>query len=158
LQRRASLPRPYDPSIALFLWIAGTIAFAGWNAIRAPRLLTWTLTENSLRRGKTGRDLVIQFDEIESIVVGLPGLSAPLIKLSRNYWEMVRERGKALFVRLRGGRVIQLSLSTFHYHGGEKLMKEFLRLNATKVVGFGTYSFEERKRSTWAGVNMIVKM
>jgi hypothetical protein len=139
----------------MFTWIAGTIIFAAWIVIRAPYMMTWSLTETGLRRGKNGRGLVISFDEIESIVIGLPDL-APFLRLSRNYEQMTRDRRGAFFVRLSGRRVIQLTFLTFHYRGGAKLMKEFLRLNAAKVVGRETYSQDELRKFSRTGVNRIV--
>jgi hypothetical protein len=114
--------------------------------------MTWSLTETSLRRGKNGRGLVILLDEIESLVIDLPDLS-PWLRFSRNYEQMVRDRSGAFFVRLSGRRVIQLTFLTFHYRGGEKLMKEFLRLNVAKVVGPETYAREELRKFAWTGVN-----
>lgn len=145
------------PSIGLWIWVTATVIFAAWFAIRGPLVLTWSLTETSLRRGKYKRGLVIWFDEIESIVIGLPDLS-PLLRLSRNYEEMVGNRRGALFVRLRGRRVIQLTFLTFHYRGGAKLMKEFLRLNAAKVVGRETYNQDELRKFSRTGVNRIVSV
>ncbi|HEY5744317.1 MAG TPA: hypothetical protein VIS99_17465 [Terrimicrobiaceae bacterium] len=147
----------FHPSFGMFLWIAGTVCFAGWFAIRAPHTMTWTLTETSLRQGKYGRGVVILFDEIESIVIGLPDLS-PLLKFSRNYVQMARDRKRAFFVRLRGRRVIQLTFVTFHYRGGEKLMEEFLRLNFAKVVGRATYTPDELRKFSRTGVNRIVRV
>jgi hypothetical protein len=141
----------------MFTWITCTVIFAAWIAIRAPYMMTWSLTETSLRRGKNGRGLVILFDEIESIVIGVPDLT-PFLRVSRNYEQMVRDRSGALFVRLRGRRAIQLTFLTFHYRGGAKLMKEFLRLNAAKIVGRETYSQDELRKFSRTGLNRLVTM
>ena len=147
----------FYPSIGMFVWIATTVIFAAWVAIRGLFMLRWSLTETSLRRGKHGDGLVILFDDIESIVIGLPEVS-PLLGLSRQYHDMVQQRRTGFFVRLRGGRVIQLAFQTFHYRGGATLMEEFLRLNVTKVVGRETYSQHELRKFAWIGVNKIVNV
>ncbi len=147
----------FYPSISMFTWITCTVIFAGWLAIRAPYMMTWSLTETSLRRGKNGRGLVILFDEIESIVIGLPDLS-PWLRFSRNYEQMVRDRSGAFFVRLSGRRAIQLTFLTFHYRGGAKLMEEFLRLNVAKVVGRETFTQDELRKFSRTGLNRMVAM
>lgn len=98
---------------------------------------------------------MIPFDEIESIVVGLSELS-PIVMFSRKYKDLVAERREAFFIRLRWCTRYSMALLTFHYRGGAKLMREFLRLNAAKVVGAHTYSLDERKNFAWAKVNTIV--
>lgn len=63
-----------EVSRTALLWIWGilTVAVLAWSIVRDPHLLTWSLTERDLRRGKKQHNLVIPFDDIESIVIGMP--------------------------------------------------------------------------------------
>ena len=147
----------------LKIWGIITFVIILWCVLRDPHVLTWTLTKTDIRRGKNRADLVIQFDEIESIVLGLPPQLPCFFRISRflpgsrgAYRNLVALRSMALLLRLRGGRIMPLNFMTAQYQNGQIFMEAFLRLNASKVIGSESYTDAEIRRLSTAALNRIV--
>jgi hypothetical protein len=149
--------KPSRP-LLICVWATLTVAVIAWGAIRDPELLTWTLTTSDLRRGRSQPWVVFDFDDIQSIVVGVP----PRLPW---YWRWARihpaysgalaVRASSIFVRLRGGRGIPLNFVTGQFLGGQALMEQFVRQHASKIVGSDTYTEQELHRIERANLNRI---
>jgi hypothetical protein len=143
------------------VWAALTIFLLGWSIIRDRQNLTWSLTNTEIWRGNGIPNLVIPFDEIESIVIGLPSHLPWFLRLARvhpashaAHQNLVTVRSTALLLRMSGRRLMPLTFLTGQYRGGEQ-MREFLRLNAAKIVGRDTYSDAEIRCLATASLNTI---
>jgi len=152
-----------EPSRPLIIAIWGclTLAVLAYCILHDPQVLTWTITKNELRRGKKRNDIVIPFEEIESIVTGMP-LQCPWYlqptRFHPGYRNLLVLRKTALLLRLQGGRLLPLNLMTAQYENGYALMEYLLRSNDSKVVGPESYTEAEIRRLTSAiGFNRIIK-
>jgi hypothetical protein len=133
----------WTPSLPFFIgvWAVLTTAVVVWSLRRDPELLTWTLTNSDLRRGKREPRVMFSFQDIETIVVGVPS-RFPV-------------RAASIFVRLRGGRRIPLNFVTGQFIDGHSLMKQFIQLNAGKIVGPETFTRQELRKMRRADLNQI---
>lgn len=154
----ASVSRPMFFSA----WVVLTLFIMGWSVVRDRQNLTWSLTSTELRRGKTAPNLVIPFDDIESIVLGLPSQLPWFLRLARvhpashaAHRNLVTVRSTAFLLRLRDRRLLPLTFLTGQYRDGERMMREFLRLNAAKIVGGETYTEAEIRCLATASLNTI---
>lgn len=155
----AEVSRPF----LLSAWMIFTLLAVVWCVIRDPQVLTWSLTSAELCRGKTHYNLVIPFCDIESIVIGLPPRLPWFFRIARlnprsrgTYENLVTLRSTALLLRLRGGRIMPLTFLTAQYRDGAQMMREFLRLNAAKIVGPETYTEREIRKLGTTSLNRIV--
>jgi len=122
-------------------WLIITPLVLIWSLVNDPENLTWTLTKKDLRLGLDQDDLVIAFDEIESIIPGLPRL--PLMSRLGHFLPggygvchgSAGQQGTAFLLRLRNGRSVLLDFSTPSQEDGQTLMKAFLEINAAKIIG-----------------------
>lgn len=133
----------WNPSLPFLisLWAILTTAVIIWSVRRDPELLTWTLTNSDLRRGKREPHVMFSFQEIETIVVGVPS--------------RLPVRAASIFVRLRGGRRIPLNFVTGQFLDGHSLMEQFLQLNTAKIVGPETFTEQELRKMRRADLNRI---
>lgn len=139
-------------------WAVLTVAVIACCAIRDPELLTWTLTTSNLRRGRRQQRVVFEFDEIESIVVGVPPRLPWYLRWARihpAYSRALAVRSASIFVRLRGGRRIPLNFVTGQFVDGQTLMEQFVQLHASKVVGPNSYTEQELCRMERADLNRV---
>jgi len=122
-------------------WLIVTPLALIWSLVYETENLTWTLTPKDLRLGLDQDDLVITFDEIESIVPGLPRL--PLLFrlghfLPSGYGichaSAIRQN-TAFLLRLRDGRSVLLDFTAPSQEDGQTLMKAFLQINEAKIIG-----------------------
>jgi hypothetical protein len=150
----------WKPSRPLLIgaWAVLTLAVIAWCVIRDPELLTWTLTTSDLRRGRRRQQVIFEFDDIESIVVGVPARLPWYLRWMRvhpAYSRALAVRGASIFVRLRGGRRIPLNFVTGQFLYGHTLMEQFIRQHASKIVGPDTYTEQELHRMERADLNRI---
>ena len=138
--------------ITFVAWALVTLLAYIWFIARDPENLTWTLTKKELRRGLDQDDLVIAFDEIESIIPGLPRLSSWSSHLGRilpggqGAWHgSAPQQTTAFLLRLSGERCVLLDFSAAPQENGRALMEAFLQLNAAKIIG--------RKNDSEAGIS-----
>jgi hypothetical protein len=113
----------------------------------------FAITPTHLQVGRRPRETVIEFSDIESIVVGLPEQQSRLMRLARHshynalaYQEIVERRRDALLLRLRGGRYLALYIPPRLVGNAEMLRFTVLQVNRCKVVGADSYTPEEIKR------------
>jgi len=149
-------------SVALVIWACLSAIVLGYCIVHDPHVLTWTLTENDLRRGRKRNDIVISFEEIDSIVIGLPPHLPWYLQLTRFHRacrNLVALRRMTLLLRLHGGRLLPLNLMTVQYQNGQALMESLLRLNESKVTGPETYTEAEiRRLKSAVGFNRIINV
>ncbi len=147
-----------SPAMIWSAWGCLLVVVMTWCCIYDPELLTWTLTTTDLRRGKKWPKVIFRFDDVESIVIGVPphmpwflswGCIHPAF---RRAWAL---RCLSVFVRLRGGRRIPLNLLSRQFLDGYMLMEQFVRLHATKVVGHDTYTDQELRKMERADLNRV---
>lgn len=146
------------PPMIIGLWLALSLAIMVWCAVRDPELLTWTLTEMDLRRGRHAQQVVLSFDEIESIIVGVPPVLPWYLRWMRlhpNGNAALQIRSASILVRLQGGRRIPLNFVTGQFVDGPSFMDRFLQLHQDKLVGQDTYTPAERKKLETADLNRI---
>jgi hypothetical protein len=136
----------------VWAWVAVTLVILIWSALRDPELLTWTLTTQDLRRGKRTPKVMLRFQEIESIVIGMPVRLPWYIKLAAfhpfahyAYQNLERVRESTLLVRLSGRRYMPLNFLTGQFVNGQELMRAFISLNESKIVGKKTYTKDEER-------------
>ncbi len=160
---RAVTDAEVSRSSILMAWGIITLLIIVWCVLRDSHVLTWTLTETDLRRGKNQDDLVIPFDDIESIVLGLPPRLPWFFRIARfhprsrgAYRNLMVLRSTAFLLRLRDGRIMPLNFMTAQYQNGQAFMEAFLRLNASKVIGPESYTDAEIRRLGVAPLNRIV--
>ena len=153
---RALFHREISKTTIIAIWAGlATLVFV-WGVLREPKELIWTLTAIDLRRGRKRNDLVISFDEIQSIVIGLPEFQSAA-RLQFLFADLVTLRRGVLLLRLAGGRLMALNLNPTIYRNGVALMDAFLRLNATKVIGAESYTPVEVQALNKPILNRIVR-
>lgn len=150
----------WKPSRPLLIgvWAVLSVAIIAWCAIRDPELLTWTLTTSDLRRGRRQPQVVFTFDDIESIVVGVPPRLPWYLRWMRIHPAADRAlavRSASIFVRLSGSRRIPLNFVTGQFLDGQTLMEQFVRQHASKIVGPETYTEQELHRMERVDLNRI---
>jgi hypothetical protein len=137
-----------EPSRPMF-WLAavvisGAVVGLTWAS---ERRLYFAVTPHSLEIGRSPRETIVEFDEIESIVVGLPPKQPWWIRFNpkasgvKQYLSALR-RG-AILVRLRGGRYLALNLLISDLASVPELTETLLRLNRAKLRGQESYTPEE---------------
>jgi small-conductance mechanosensitive channel len=99
----------WETTVAAWALIAVIGVVCTWTFIRSTY---FAVTPSLLQIGRSPRETIVEFSEIESIVVGLPPQQSrltPLIRLS-HYHEAYRRtdeaRRQAILLRLRGGRYL----------------------------------------------------
>jgi hypothetical protein len=139
-------------------WAGVSAIVMVWCAIRDPELLTWTLTTSDLRRGKRRQVVMFNFEDVESIVIGVPPRLPWFLrwmKFHPAYGRAVSVRSASIFVRFHGKRRIPLNFVTGQFVDGRELMEQFVRLNSVKVVGQDSYSEQELRKLERADLNRI---
>ena len=138
---RAVTDAEVSRSSILMAWGIITLVIILWCVLRDPHVLTWTLTETDVRRGKNQDDLVIPFDDIESIVLGLPPRLPWFFRIARfhprsrgAYRNLVVLRSTAFLLRLRGGRIMPLNFMTAQYQNGQAFMEAFLPTQTARSI------------------------
>ena len=127
------------------------VGFIGWSIMRDREILTWRLSDSKLQQGNRSIGVSAPFTDIESIVIGLPKNSS--VNYAIKYTESRGRRfttgneflrNTALFIRLKGNRILILNLLSDHYKNGRAVMTEFIKLNASKV-NKSTFTFTEQE-------------
>jgi len=152
------LQRPLTQREAQLLILVIASLFFLWGASKAG--FVWVLSTKDFRSVLRGRTTILfAFDEIESIVVGVPA-DLPLLlkwmKFSGNMKAALKSRSLSIFIRLKGGR--RMALNFLIYAEGRALMKAFAELNSEKIVGPETYSETELKKMTVADLNKVFEI
>jgi hypothetical protein len=128
--------------------------------IHMARQMTWTLTATDLRQGKRRPVVVFRFDEIESMVIGVP-MRPPRFPRGEKILpvlQSIRELHRtSVLVRLQGGRRILLNLLSAQFRNGPLLTRQFLQLNEAKVVGADTYTERELSKMQRAVLNQVFR-
>ncbi|MCU1292631.1 MAG: hypothetical protein JWP08_1481 [Bryobacterales bacterium] len=150
----------WKPSRPLLIgaWAAITAAVMAWCVIRDPESLTWTLTTSDLRRGQRRQQVIFEFNDIESVVIGVPSRLPWYLcwmRVHPAYSRALGVRGASIFVRLRGDRRIPLNFVTGQFLNGQELMEQFVRQHASKIVGPETYTEQELHRMERADLNRV---
>jgi len=102
--------------------------------------------------------VVFQFDEIESIVLGVPAKFPWYLRwmqIHPNYNAALAVRSASVFVRLHGRRRMPLNFVTSQFLYGREVMQEFVNRNAAKVVGPETFTEEELRKMERADLNRV---
>jgi len=140
------------PEITLALWalVSGVGSICTLAGIRATY---FAVTSSQLQIGRSPRETIVEFSEIESIVVGLPAQQSLFPRIGRylphsapGHRRMARRRRNAIFIRLRGERYVALSIPRIIVANVESLNSTLLWLNRSKVVGADSYTPKEIKR------------
>jgi hypothetical protein len=133
---------------------------------------TWTICHFSyfavapaqLQIGRSPRETVIEFSEIESIVEGLPAQQSLLMRMG-GHGEMAgalamiaRMRKEALLLRLTGGRFLAFYVSPFYFANVDEVRMTLLERNRNKVLARDSYTPEEIKRLGSVRFNVIGKL
>jgi hypothetical protein len=111
------------------------------------RRLYFAVMPRSLQIGRSPRETIVEFSEIESIVVGLPPKLPWWVRFNpkalgaRSYLSTLR-RG-AILMRLHGGRYLALNMRISDLANVPELTATLLRLNRDKVLGQDSYTPEE---------------
>ena len=135
----------------LVIWtlIAGVGIIASWITIRNTY---FAVMPGQLQIGRSPRETIVEFSEIESIVVGLPAYQSRLERISRFDHttvalreKMARMRQEAIFLRLRDGHYLALYISRFLIANADALKSTLLTQNRSKVIGPDSYTPEEIK-------------
>lgn len=138
--------------VALGLWaLVSTVAIiATWATIRTAHI---AVAPNYLQIGRSPRETIVDFSEIESLVEGLPAQESAMMKMGR--WShysapamerVSRLRREIIFLRLSGGRFLALYISTIVFANAHSLRMALLERNRNKLVGADSYTPEEIKR------------
>ncbi len=117
-----------------------------------------------LQIGRSPRETVIDFSEIESIVVGLPPLQSLLMRVGR-HGEMAGAmaaaewvRRETIYLRLTGGRYLALYVSPVYFANAGEVRTSLVQRNRSKVKGRESYTPEESKRLVSVRINVIRMM
>ena len=128
--------------------------------VHMAQMMTWTLTATDLRQGKRRPIVVFRFDEIESMVIGVP-MRPPRFPRGEKILpvlQSIRELHRtSVLVRLQGDRRILLNLLSAQFRNGPLLMRQFLQLNEAKVVGTDTYTERELSKIQRAVLNQVFR-
>jgi hypothetical protein len=150
-----------SPSLILSVWGCLSVIALTWCYVYDRESLTWTLTTIDLRRGKHWPKTIFRFDNVESIVIGVP-VNIPwflawgrMHSSFRHTWAL---RRLSIFVRLRGGRRIALNFLSGQFLDGHVLMEQFTLLHAARCVGPDTYTGQELRRMQTARLNRVFTM
>jgi hypothetical protein len=134
----------------LFAWITVTLAVAAWAYTRDINRLFYTLTSDALLIGRSPFATVIRFEEIESMVIGLPAHMPWWLRIQRfnpkargYYHSLTSSRANTILVRLSKKRYLPLCLDYAFLDKGSELMQEFIRRNKSKIVNNNTYTDHE---------------
>ncbi len=151
---------PLSHPLLLAAWAALTGILVVWSFLRDRRNLYAALTPDSLRIGRSDA-IIVPFEEIRSIVLGLPpGLpwwvAFTRIVNPRAYRQLMRSRENVLLLRLSGGRYLPLSLGGPWIQDGLTLMEGLLEIQEAKIVDSSSYTAEERKRLRLARTQRII--
>lgn len=132
------------------LWMAVTTAIVGWTIRHDYRHVCYTLLSDAIELGRGTHATRIGFDEIESIVTGLPEKLHWIFRLQRFnpksrglHRNIVQARENTLLLRLHGDRYLPLNTSYASLANGRKFMTDFIELNRAKLVGRKTYTERE---------------
>jgi hypothetical protein len=150
----------FEHSLLLSSLVAGTGIYCTLYAIRATY---FAITRGRLQIGRSPRETIVEFADIESIVVGLPAQQSRLMRSARHvhstaiaYQDMVDRRQGTVLIRLKGERHLALYVSPRLVANAVTLVSTFLQLNADKIVGPQSYTREEIKRLVNVRFNTVV--
>ena len=142
--------------------ISGIGIIASWAAIRGTY---FAVTPARLQIGRSPRETIVEFDEIESIVVGLPTQQSGILRLGRfshfsqaNYRKLAERRRDSIPLRLRGGNYLALYIPRAFIANPDTLKSTLLRRNRGKVVGAETYTPHETSRLGNVNFNRVRMM
>jgi hypothetical protein len=135
----------------LTVWsvIAGVGTIANWISVRR---MYFAVMPGQLQVGRSPHETIIEFSEIESLVVGLPPDQSRMARIARfdhmtsGARKVVEQmRRDAVFIRLRSGHYLALYISTFWFANADALKSTLLQRNREKVIGADSYTPEEVK-------------
>lgn len=164
----------WNPGRAMIIaaWAVIGISAALWCFLKDPLFQRWTLTSTDLRRGRRGRrgrwepKVVFSFDEVESVVPGLPAEVPRYCRWLRfvspqgaaTIQAAQQVRGATIYVRLHGGRGIALNFWNAWYHNGIPMMHQFVQMHEARIVGQETYTEQELRRLGKPSCNKVFSL
>ena len=130
---------------------------------------TWTIchfsyfavTPTQLQIGRSPRETVIEFSEIDSIVEGLPPQRSLLMRMGGHgelagaFAVIARMRKEALLLRLTGGRFLALYVSPVYFANVDEVRMSLVKANRNKLLGRDSYTPEEINRPGFVRFNVI---
>jgi hypothetical protein len=149
------------PQLVIAIWIVLTISIALWACARDYRRMFFILTTSSLKLGGSLNRAEVRFEEIDSIVLGLPAQQSKWIRIlvfvsGNNVISIYRNQ--CILIRLSGRRYLPLLPISGLLKNLDMLTREFLNRNAHKVVGRETYSdLEKAKLGGFVHFNSLSK-
>ncbi len=149
-----------ETELTIWTLIAGIGMIANWISVRR---MYFVIMPGQLQIGRSPHETIVEFSEIESIVVGLPGQLSRLERIARfdhitagARQVIAQMRREALFIRLRSGHYLALSFPRFWIANTDALRSTVLQLNRNKVVGSNSYTPHDIKML--AGMNTFNKI
>jgi hypothetical protein len=155
-----------EPSteITLATWaiVSGIGTFCIWTTIQTTY---FAVTPNLLQVGRSPRETIVEFSEIESIVISLPAQQSWLLRAGQishynhlSYRMMAEKRKASVLLRLRGGKYLALHVSPFLVTNAESVQSALLSLNRSKILGADSYTPEEVRSLGNIYFNMVRTM
>jgi hypothetical protein len=155
-----------EPSIEITLttWaiVSGIGIICTWATIRATY---FEVTPNLLQVGRSQRETIVEFSDIESIVTSLPAQQSWLLRAGQvshynhlSYRMMAEKRQASVLLRLRGDKYLALHISPFLVTNAESVKSTLLSLNRSKILGTDSYTPEEVRSLGNIYFNMVRTM
>jgi hypothetical protein len=126
------------------------------------RTAYFAIARDQLQIGRSPRETIVSFAEIESIVEGLPAQQSLTIRSGRishysemSYRKLAHMRGDAIFLRLSGGRYLAFYISSSLFANAHTVRMCLLERNRSNLVGDDSYTPEEVKRLGNVAFNAI---
>jgi hypothetical protein len=151
----------WSDELAFGLWglLSGIGIIVAWVTIRTAYM---AVAPDQLQIGRSPRETIVSFSEIESLVEGLPEQKFLMMKLGRysHYSgpaieKVAAMRREAILLRLSGGRFLALYISPVLIVNGDELRACLLERNRTRIVAATRYTPEEIKRLNNVSFNRI---
>ncbi len=146
-------------AVVICFGMVGCTAVITFGVARDRKKLRCDLFPDRLVIGAgAGRQDVV-FEQIESIVVGLPPSVSWIAKVGALHpagAAVNQLRANSLVVRMRSRRAIALHLGLMRAKNGPFLLQKFVELNAGKFRQVAEYTDEERKAFSLIALNRII--
>ena len=158
-----AIEREFSRELFLLLWPGLTVLLAGITYYRDYQKLCYELYVDRLSLGRGASTVVIYFDQIQSIVLGLPDRLPWWIRIQKynpksviSYSDLLRIRRQTILLRLVHDQYLPINFNYSFLAGGKAWMESFLLLVAKKVVSAETYSAEEAAALASAKSNILL--
>jgi hypothetical protein len=138
-----------EAELTVWSLIAGIGVIANWISVRR---MYFAVMPGQLQIGRSPHETIVEFSEIESLVVGLPPDQSRLARIARFDHTtagarivVAQMRREAVFIRLHSGHYLALYISTFWFANADALKSTLLQRNREKLIGADSYTPEEVK-------------